>query len=401
MENQRILVSGAGIAGPALAHWLHRYGFQVTVVERAPGPRPGGQAVDIRGVAHEVVRQMGLTEAIRAARVHELGMATVTASGKVTSRMPADAFGGEGFVAAVEILRGDLSQILYAATRSTVDYRFGDSIAALAQDAAGVDVRFESGATGRFDLVVAADGSHSRTRALAFGPEERCATALGAYVGYFSTPVPPPLPGWFAMHNIPGGRMAAIRPGHPGTATAMVAFRADGYTVDRRDVAQQKRLVAEVFGGDGWLLPQILRGLPDAGDFYLDSLTQVRLDSWSQGRVVLVGDAGYSPSPLTGLGTCLSLVGAYVLAGELAAAGGDHRVAFARYDELLRPYVKQCQELPPGGVNGFLPAGRGMIAMRAASMRAMTKWPMRALMARAFAKADAIELPSYAVPAAK
>jgi 2-polyprenyl-6-methoxyphenol hydroxylase-like FAD-dependent oxidoreductase len=156
-----------------------------------------------------------------------------------------------------------------------------------------------------------------------------------------------------------------------------------------------------VFAGDGWLLPQILRGLPDAADFYLDSLTQVRLDSWSSGRVALVGDAGYSPSPLTGLGTCLSLVGAYVLAGELAAAGGDHRVAFARYDELLRPYVKQCQELPPGGVNGFLPSGRGAIAMRAMTMRAMTRWPLRGLMARAFTKADAIDLPTYPVPAAK
>src|SRR5262249_2926027 len=131
-------------------------------------------------------------------------------------------------------------------------------------------------------------------------------------------------------------------------------------------------------------------------DFYFDSVGQVHLDEWSRGRVVLLGDAGYCPSPLSGLGTSLSLVGAYVFVAELVAAGGDHRIAFRRYQERLRAYVTQAPQLPPGGVNGFAPTSAFMIRMRAASMRWMTRWPLRRLVAGQFTKADAIELPSYA-----
>jgi 2-polyprenyl-6-methoxyphenol hydroxylase-like FAD-dependent oxidoreductase len=152
---------------------------------------------------------------------------------------------------------------------------------------------------------------------------------------------------------------------------------------------------ARHFGGVGWEVPRLLRAMNAAPDFFLDSVGQVRLDRWSRGRAALVGDAGYCPTPLTRLGTSLALVGAYVLAGELAGSD-DHRVAFERYDQIMRPYVTEAQKLPPGGASGYAPSSALAIRMRAVSMRSMTRWPMRTLLAAQFAKAGNIALPDYA-----
>ncbi|HKT06124.1 MAG TPA: FAD-dependent monooxygenase [Rugosimonospora sp.] len=400
MADRTVLISGAGIAGPALAHWLSRYGYQPTIVERAPAPRPGGQAVDIRGVARGVTERMGIMPAVRAARVNEQGFAYVDSAGRWSARMPAELFGGEGIVAEIEILRGDLSRILYDATGAHTEYLFGDSVTSLAEDADGVAVTFERAAPRRFDLVVGADGTHSRVRALAFGDEDRLVRPLGAYTAFFSLPEEFDNQGWFLMHNAPGRRMAAIRSERGHGTQAMFAFASPPLRYDRGDTAAQKRILAETFAGMGWEVPRLLAALRDTTDLYFDLYGQVRLDRWACGRVVLLGDAGYSPSPLTGMGTSLALVGAYVLAGELAAAGGDHALAFPRYEAALRGYAAQCQKLPPGGISGFLPRGALAIRLRNLSMGMMTRWPLRALMAKAFQKADAITLPDYATPAA-
>lgn len=397
MRTNTVLISGASIAGPALAYWLHRAGYAVTVVERAPAIRPGGHAVDIRGVARDVCAQMGIMPQIVRDRVHEEGFAWVDPAGRRTSEMPATLFGGEGIVAEYEILRGDLAHILYEATRGDTEYRFGDRITALSNGDGGVEVTFRSGRTERYDLVIGADGIHSGVRALAFGPEERFIRRLGAYTAYFTMPAQSDLdPHWFLMHGIPGGRCAGIRPENEHTAKAMLSFRAGAHTVDPRDTAAQKRLLAEVFAGAGWRVPAMLDAMWDAPDFYFDVIGQVHMDRWSTGRVALLGDAGYCASPLSGLGTSMSLVGAYLLAGELAGAGGDHVAAFAAYERLMRPYVKQCQQLPPGGVRGMLPDSQWAISLRDLSTRIMTRRPFAALMAKQAAKADTITLPAYA-----
>ncbi|MGW2419392.1 FAD-dependent monooxygenase [Streptomyces sp. NPDC001709] len=400
MPNNEILICGAGIAGPALAYWLRKRGFTVTIVERAPRPRPGGQTVDLRGAGRTVIERMGLMDQARAESVDQRGLALIDASGRTTARVPADSFGGEGIVSEIEILRGDLARLLYESTLPDTEYLLDDTVTGIAQDADGVTVTFEKAAPRRFGLVVGADGPHSVVRALAFGPEQEFVHPLGLYTAWFTAADDLDLDGWYLMHNAPGGLVVSARPGRvTGEIKAGLSFRSAPITYDRRDVAAQQELVAQRFADVGWETPRLLQAMRTAPDFFFDSMGQVRLDRWSRGRVALLGDAGYCATPLTGLGTSLALVGAYVLAGEIAAAAGDHRVAFRRYDEAMRPYVSQAQQLPPGGASGYAPSGRLGIRLRDLSMRQMTRWPMRNLLAAQFAKAGNIALPEYSLAA--
>lgn len=395
MQNTPILVSGSGIAGPALAHWLRRNGHPVTVVERSPTPRVGGQAVDLRGAARTVIARMGLTDRVREVTLDQKGIAWVDGRGRVTARMPVDAFDGEGIVSEVEVLRGDLAEVLRESAAG-VEYVHDDTITGLDEDADGVTVTFETAPARRVGLVVGADGLHSAVRSLAFGPGG--VRPLGCHTAWFTAPAAPDLDGWFVMHSASGGRTASLRPGRaPGETKAGLSVR--DLPEVRRDRAAWVAEFAARFADVDWKAAWLLEAMRDAPDLAVDAVAQVHLPRWSRGRVVLLGDAGYCPSPLTGLGTSLAVVGAYVLAGELAAADGDHRVAFPRYEQLLRAYVAQAQQLPPGGVNGFAPRTRLTIRTQAAMMRAMTRWPMRPLLERQFAKGDAIELPDYADPA--
>lgn len=400
MQCQQVLIAGAGIAGPAVAYWLRRAGYVPTVVERAPAPRPGGQTVDLRGAGRTVIERMGLLDRVREVSVNETGMALVDSRGRITARMPADSFGGEGIVSEVELMRGDLCRVLYEASLPGTQYVFDDTITAIEEDAGGVSVTFEKAPPRRFALVIGADGLHSTVRRLAFGPDSKCIHRFDVYGGWYTAPAAIDLNQECLMYNAPGGLVALVRPGRLRDEIKVgLSFRSAPLDYDRRDVAGQKEALASRFAGAGWQVDRLLDLMWDAPDFYFDSTGQVRLDRWSHGRVVLVGDAGYCPTPLTGLGTSLALVGAYVVAGELGAARGDHRTAYARYQERMRGYVAQGQELPPGGVGGFAPRSAIAIKLRSLSMRMMTRWPMRDLLAGQFAKADAIELPHYEMEA--
>jgi len=340
---------------------------------------------------------MGLLDRVREVALEQEGFAYVDASGRITARMPADAFGGEGIVSEIEVLRGDLCRLLYEATLPETEYLFDDTITQIDQDAAGVTVTFEKAPSRRFSLVVGADGLHSTVRRLAFGPDAAHLCPLHLYNAWYTAPADIDLGGWFLMYNAPGGLVAGARPGRATDEIKVaLSFRSESETYERLGRAAQQELLARRFAGAGWEVPRLLDAMQSATDFYFDSVGQVHLQEWSRGRVVLLGDAGYCPSPLTGMGTSLSLVGAYILVGELVAAGGDHRIAFQRYQERLRAYVAQAQQLPPGGVSGFAPTSAFMIRLRAASMRWMTRWPLRRLVAGQFTKADAIKLPSYA-----
>ncbi|QIS24418.1 FAD-dependent oxidoreductase [Nocardia terpenica] len=339
------MVAGASIAGPALAHWLRRWGAEVTVVERAPGLRPGGQAVDARGVTREVIRRMGLDAAVRAARTETAGAHIVDADGNVLETYRADDDGGDGFISEIEILRGDLSRVLYDDTRDGVDYIFGDRIAELTQDPDGVDVVFASGDRRRFDLVVGADGLHSALRAMVFGPRERFVRHLGLVLAFYSVPNEFGLDRWMIDYK-ESGRSAGLRPIRDATRVmAMFSFPARDFDVDYRDIEAQKSLLRERMAGMGWMAPRILAHLDDSPDFYLDQVAQVVMDRWSRGRVALLGDAAFSSSPMSGQGTGLALVGAYLLAGELATAGWDPEAGFAGYEARMRSFVEANQEI--------------------------------------------------------
>jgi 2-polyprenyl-6-methoxyphenol hydroxylase-like FAD-dependent oxidoreductase len=262
----------------------------------------------------------------------------------------------------------------------------------------GIRSRSSNAPPRRFGLVAGADGLHSAVRRLSFGPESRWLKPLGCYTAWFTAPGAPDLDDWFEMHQIAGGLVASLRPGSdPNETKAALSFRDTGGDYDRRDGDQQRELIAQRFAGASWRVPGLLDAMHRASDFAFDTMAQVHLDRWTSGRIALVGDAGYCPTPLSGLGTSLALVGSYLLAGELAVAGDDHATALARYEQLMRPYVATAQQLPPGGLRGYAPRNRIAIALQSQSMRSMQRWPIRPMLARVFAKASSINLPEYPI----
>ncbi|MER5973341.1 FAD-dependent monooxygenase, partial [Streptomyces sp. NPDC002055] len=335
-----VLISGAGIAGPALAHWLGRYGFRPTVVEVAPALRGGGQAVDFRGATQlTVLERMGVLPALRRIRTGGSPLRFVDERGRQRLHLPAEFAGGD-----LEVLRGDLSRELYEHSLPSTAYLFGDTITGLDETPDGVDVRFRHAAPRRFDLVIGADGLHSRVRRLAFGPEERYVRHLGYHAATWPVPDwPHPGPGSVGL-NVPG-RLAGAGGHHrePGRAGAFVVFAAPRLAEHRHDPDQQKALIAEAFAGLGWEVPRLLAALREAPELYFDSISRVDMDTWSTGRICLVGDAACGAT-LGGMGTGTAVVAAHVLAGELALADGDHRTAFTRYENRLRDYARRCQE---------------------------------------------------------
>lgn len=380
VKNTTVLISGASVAGPALAHWLTRYGCGVTVVERAPALRTGGQAVDFKGETHRtVLERMGILDDIRTHATGGRDVAIVDADGRTRAVIPGTFTGGD-----IEIRRGDLSRLLYERTAGSCEYLFGDSVTALAETAGGVDVTFQNAAPRTFDLVVGADGIHSNVRRLVFGPEKDFVTHLGYHYALVDLG---PDNGESQMYNEPGRMVATGGPKAP----AFFVFAAPPLEYDRFDAAQQKRILADTYRGAKWRVPDLLARLPGATDVTLDSISKVFMPTFSKGRVVLLGDSAYG-NTLGGFGTGLAIVGAYVLAGELLAAGGDHAAAFARYDEVLRRYSTVSQK---GNAGPFLaPPSRLRIAMRDRMFRSTRLLAMMMKMTDSYA--TDIELTDYA-----
>ncbi|MDO3646527.1 FAD-dependent monooxygenase [Nocardia mangyaensis] len=403
----RVLISGGGIAGNAVALQLLRHGIHATVVERATAPRPGGQAVDLRGPSKEAAERMGLMPGIGKHQLDERGMAYIDGKGKVYARMAMADFDGLGAVADVEITRGDLNQVLLDELAATgtgeLDYRYGDWIERIDQDDAGVGVTFASGTTERFDLVIGADGVHSATRRLVFGPEDRFSTHLGGYGAFFTIATPPDVePGWFGMRLVPGA-MLGIRPdSDPSTAKAIITVRAAHDPALRRDLDAQRALVRRALADAGWHAPEVLAAMDTAADFYFDEVARVDVPELSVGRVTLIGDAGYCGSPLSGMGTAMAIVGAYVLAAEIAATPDDLTGAQRRYQDAITPLLDKAKEIPGGGLPMMLPRTAVMTRLAKLNVRVMMSRPMRPLTKRIyFGDTAEFTLPAYATrPAA-
>ncbi len=400
MTRTRVLISGASIAGPALAYWLHRYGRETTVVERAPALRTGGQNVDVRGAGREVVRRMDLEDDIRSATTGEVGTRFIGPKGTVIAEFPAGTSDSDGATAELEILRGDLAELLVGRTTDDTEYRFSDRITALRNvgDEGGVSVTFEHAADERFDLVVAAEGIGSSTRRLVFGDEPKI-RSLGLETTYATIPRTDRDDDWSRRYNAPGGRSITLRPDTHGTVRAAMSFVTDPTQErdgsERRTVDEQRARLRATFEDAGWEAARVLDGLDEADDLYFDSIGQVHAPRWSNGRVALVGDAAYCASPVSGMGTSLSLTGAYVLAGELASHV-DPRDAFRGYERIMRPYVDQAQRLPPGVPRIAHPKSRAGIALLGLAVR-LASTPAGSKLGARFSTppADKIDLPDY------
>lgn len=338
LKNTTVLISGASIAGPALAYWLDRYGATVTVVERAPALRPGGQAVDFKGATHlAVLSKMGILDEVRRRQTGGRDQTIINAAGKEQAVIPGEFTGGD-----IEIRRGDLAELLHERTEKTCEYVFGDTITSLTETANGVHVTFANSAPRTFDIVVGADGIHSNVRRLAFGPEADYVQHLGHYY-CLADLGDRDVPRETVMYNEPG-RMVSIG---GVKAPAFFVFASEQLQYDRYDADEQKQLLMAAYQGGKWRIPELMARVPEATDVYLDSISRVNVDHYASGRIVLLGDAAYG-NTLAGFGTGLAVVGAYVLAGELLKAGGDHTVAFARYEELLRGYGKGPEKANAG-----------------------------------------------------
>ncbi|GAA3086229.1 2-polyprenyl-6-methoxyphenol hydroxylase-like FAD-dependent oxidoreductase [Kribbella aluminosa] len=371
----KILISGASVAGPVLAYWLHRYGFEPTVVERTPAARHGlgGHAVDLYGAAAEVTRRMGCWDTIEAART-QLDSMTVERFGRRPVEVDLSRIYAGISSRHVEILRGELTKVLYDAGRGSAEYLFGDSIASLHDDGEGVDVTFDSGLRRRFDLVIGADGLHSNVRRLVFGSEEELHRPLGGYLAVFSMPDVFGL-GNHTLAHFSVGKLVGIYGVHQtGQVRAGFLFRGD-LTYDHRDTDQQKALLVKEFGDYGWKVPQLLEHLQPAEDFYFDSIAQVTLESWVSGRVGLVGDAGYCPGPAVGGGTSLAVVAAYILAGELAAARSDLPSGLRNYERIIRPLVDSSRRLSPKVMGTVIPSNALTVRLMPGAAATLAKLP--------------------------
>lgn len=391
---RRVLIAGASIAGNVAAWWLSRHGFDVTVVEKAAAFRDGGQNVDVRGAARTVLAKMGLDQAVAARGTGEKGTAWIDERGDIVAQFGVDDVEGEGFTADLEILRGDLSRLIYEPASEGAAYRFGTSIASLNRDGDGVSVTFADGDTDYFDAVVVAEGVGSSSRELVFRGENN-PRWMDVTVGYFTIPKGATDGDVARWYNATGGRGVLIRPDPKGTSRAFLTLQTTPGDEQDWSSDEQKSFLRERFADAGWETARVLDGMDEADDFYFEVLRQVRMDRWSQGCIALTGDAAWCATPLSGVGTTLAIVGAYVLAGELSRTK-DCAGAFAAYDRIMRPFVEEGQNVPkilPRLLNPHTQAG---IAMLRGVLRVVSLPAIRDVAAKLIVRnSEGIDLPDY------
>ncbi|KQT58055.1 FAD-binding monooxygenase [Methylobacterium sp. Leaf456] len=381
---RRILITGASIAGTTAAWWLGRHGFDVTVVERSSTFRDGGQNVDIRGVGREILRRMGLEQAALEHGTGEEGTAWVDDRGRPVARFPAGGAEGDGPTAEMEILRGDLARLLYDGARERAVFRFGEAVARIEQTPEAATVTFAGGRNENFDAVIVAEGVGSATRELVF-PGENTPRPMDLTIAYLTIPRAPSDDRFWRWYNAPGGRSVQLRPDPHGTTRAMLALHGPLPGAQDWDAARQKAFLRERFADAGWETPRILAALEQTDDFYFDVLRQVRMPRWSNGRVVLTGDAAWCVTPLAGNGATLAVTGATVLAGEFFR-NDDVVAGLDAYERAMRPMVEEAAGVPKIGPRIMHPKSRLGIRLLHGGLGLASRPRLRGLFAKLFAQ---------------
>jgi 2-polyprenyl-6-methoxyphenol hydroxylase-like FAD-dependent oxidoreductase len=393
----KVLISGAGIAGPTLAYWLTKDGVETTIVEQAPALRTGGYIIDFWGAGLEVANRMGLMPEIENRGYMVQEVRAVNRGGRPVAKFPASAFSSATGGAFTSLPRGDLAATLFAAIAGKVETIFGDAVVRLEQTETGVNVAFERGRSRTFDLVLGADGLHSRIRELVFGAEPRFERYLGLKVAAFEAEGYRPRDELvYVMHTSVGQQVSrfAMR----NDRTMFLFTFADDDPELPRSVQAQNAILRRRFGHSGWECPQILDALDSTSDLYFDRVSQIRMNAeeglWTKDRVTLVGDAAFCVSLLGGQGSALAMAAAYILAGELRRAKGDHREAFGQYQRRFGPFVAEKQRAAQRFAGAFAPRSAFALFIRNQIFQLLSvRWIANAIAGRGFR--DRIELPEY------
>lgn len=387
----RVAINGMGVAGPTLAYWLRHYGHEPVLFERAPALRTGGYLIDFWGLGYEIAERMGIVPALRERGYPMERLSFVDDSGVETSGMPLERLKRQLGDRFISIPRGDIAATAFEACGG-VPARFETSVVGLEPSAGGVDVTLVDGSRERFDLVVGADGLHSEVRRLAFAPEPAVEKHLGCHVAAFRIPGYPRRDELvYVSHTVPKRHVSRIALRGDETLVLFV-FRSELLPAGAE--AAPKEALRRVFGDMKWEVPELLACLDGIDDVYFDRVSQIRLDRWTDGRVALIGDAAACVSLLAGEGTGLAMLEAYVLAGELHSAGGDHALAFRRYEERLRPFLEKKQASALQMIDFFAPQSRFRLALRDLGVRCMAV-PFVANALLGGVMKDDLELPEY------
>jgi 2-polyprenyl-6-methoxyphenol hydroxylase-like FAD-dependent oxidoreductase len=395
VRSKTILISGAGIAGPALAYWLRHRGFEPTLIERATRFREGGYMVDFWGVGYEVAERMKLIPQLRDAGYLIDHVKFVGERGGTRSEFSAEKLRhllGDRFFS---LPRGDLARTIFDTVADKIETIFGDSVTAIHEDPGGLDVQFERGHARRFDLVVGCDGLHSAVRQIVWDEEKEFEKYLGYYCASFITNnYPYREEDAYTSYAEPGRSIGryALR----GARTAFLfIFAREQPLAQSPDLASAKAILRDTFKRDRWMeVAEILERLETCDDLYFDSVSQIRIPSWARGRVTLVGDAAYCPSLLAGEGSGFALAGAYLLAGELQRANGDPALAYREYEKRFRPFIQRKQEAAQQFATSFTPKTQlGLFVrdfvLRLTAVPLVSDWLMRRFVT------DQLELPNY------
>lgn len=353
----KILINGAGVAGPTLAWWLARSSHDVTLVERAPAPRAGGYVIDFWGAGYDIAERMGVLPRILEDGYRVRQVRFVDSAGESVGGFSTDVFVRATGGRFTSIRRSDLAKTIFDDLDGRVETIFGDSVTAIDDRGDCVNVTLERGASREVDLVIGADGLHSRVRGLVLGNESDLEVPLGYRVAAFEVDGYRPRDELaYVTYAVPGRQISrfAMR----DDRTLFLAVFRDEYCAGSNSAsadADPKAIVRCIYAGLGWECARIVEAMDDAGEIYFDRVSQIRMRRWTSGRVALVGDAAACVSLLAGEGTGLAMTEAYVLAAELAAAKGDHRAAFAEYERRMMPFLERKQRSAERFASSFVP----------------------------------------------